>query len=381
MPKIALKSILVVAATLVQPDISLGETEGVNVDAVYSADILRAVSGGISTGNAYLDNLDLTVELDADTLWGVSGAEFFLYGLYNNGARFSERYVGDAQVASNIETGEKALRLYEAWVQFDLGETTDVRFGLYDLNSEFDALESSALFLGSAHGIGTDISQSGENGPSIFPNTSLALRVATQLNADWRLQFAALDGVPGDPDRTDRTAIKLRGEDGALLIAEAQRIRPGSRLLLGAWSYTRKSDELSPQGAASDRRRNSGIYLRGEALVSDARGELTAFGRVGIARKEVNPFSSFYSGGLTWRSFADTRPDDEMGIAFAWAETSDKAPATAEAREIAVELTYWLQLSERIAVQPNVQYIVNPGVDPALDDAWVAGTRFVIQLF
>lgn len=51
-----------------------------------------------------------------------------------------------------------------------------MRIGLYDLNSEFDALDDAGLFINSAFGVGTDIGLTGVNGPSIFPVTSLAVR-------------------------------------------------------------------------------------------------------------------------------------------------------------------------------------------------------------
>ena len=372
------KSAVAAIAVLASPVESYGETAGVEFEAVYTADVLQAVSGGIDDSVAYLDNLDVTLAIDAEELWGLENVEFFFYGLYNNGSTFSESNVGDAQVVSNIETGEQALRLYEAWANVELGGSSELLFGLYDLNSEFDALDSSALFLGSAHGIGTDISQSGDNGPSIFPSTSLSLRYATAINDTWRLQVAALDGIPGDPDDTDKTAIKLGGDDGALLIAEAQRIGPDSRLLIGAWTYTSETDVLMPGG---EQRNNAGFYVRGEKTVSSVSGELTAFGRIGFADDEINVFSSFYSGGFTWASFSEDRPDDALGVAFAWAETSSNVPPGIDDHEIAIELTYRYQVTERLAVQPNLQYVVNPGLDPTLDNALVIGARFEIGIF
>ena len=130
----------------------------------------------------------MTIALDAEALWGLHGVEIFFYGLYNNGAPFSETILGDVQVVSNIETGVQALRLYEAWANVGISRRSELLFGLFDLNSEFDALESSALFLGSAHGIGTDISQAGLNGPSIFPVTALTLRLVKADPAVTRIR-------------------------------------------------------------------------------------------------------------------------------------------------------------------------------------------------
>lgn len=174
---------------------------GVSLDVVYTADIWRATSGGLRRGTRYLDNLDVAVEAHMDKLVGWDGATVFLYGLYNNGKSLNA-LMGDTQVASNIETGVKAVRLYEAWLEQRFGnDRASLKVGLYDLNSEFDVLESASLFMGSAHGIGTDISQTGENGPSIFPSTSLAARLALNIGERWTLRTALLDGVPGNPGR------------------------------------------------------------------------------------------------------------------------------------------------------------------------------------
>ncbi len=365
------KAVLCCAVLLIASNNSRAEVPGVELDMTYTAEVWRVASGGIESGTAYLDNLDFVVDIDADELWGIPGTRFFAYGLYNNGAQFSERYVGDAQVVSNIETGVSAVRLYEAWLNVVLSERSDLLVGLYDLNSEFDVLDSSGLFIGSAHGIGTDIAQSGDNGPSIFPSTSLAVRLQSLLSENWTMRLAALDGVPGDPDNPGRTTIRLGGSDGALLIAEFQRDFGKARVLFGGWTYTSKvgGDE-----------RNWGSYLRGEMPLDSKIGDITAFGRVGIANEDVNPFSSFLSGGLTWRGFSEARPNDEAGIAFAWARTSDALGSSVENGELAIELTYRWQLNERFALQPDVQYIINPGLDPALDNALTFGLRFEAQI-
>ena len=186
------------------------KSSAVDLSVVYSADVWSNVRGGTKRGSRYLDNLDVTLTVDAERVFGWRGATLFAYGLYNNGTRFSEDLVGDAQGISNIETGVRATRLYEAWVeQRFASDHASLKFGLYDLNSEFDAIESAALFLNPSHGIGPDFSQSGLNGPSIFPTTSLALRGDLKVTDNWLVRAAILDGVPGDPDRPKRTAIKL----------------------------------------------------------------------------------------------------------------------------------------------------------------------------
>jgi len=46
--------------------------------------------------------------------------------------------------------------------------------------------------------------------------------------------------------------------------------------------------------------------------------------------------------------------------------------------ETALEITYRAKITPWLAIQPTVQRIVNPGHDPALGDALIAGARFEI---
>ena len=53
--------------------------------------------------------------------------------------------------------------------------------------------------------------------------------------------------------------------------------------------------------------------------------------------------------------------------------------ATVERHETAIELTYRVQFLPWLALQPDVQYIINPGTDPALKNALVIGLRFELS--
>ncbi|MEX6634801.1 carbohydrate porin, partial [Hyphococcus lacteus] len=176
----------------------------------YTSDLWGNASGGSQTGVRYLNNVDATLAVDLDTLGVIPNTTVFVYGLYNNGEAFSGDLVGDAQVVSNIEAPVEAVRLYEAWIEHEfLNGLASLKAGLYDVNSEFDALETSSLFINSAHGIGTDIGQTGENGPSIFPITSLGVRGAFQVSEQWTVRAAILDATPGNPSALKRTSVSL----------------------------------------------------------------------------------------------------------------------------------------------------------------------------
>lgn len=344
------------------------------LQATYTAEVIGNVSGGVRHGARYLDNLDIVFEADLEKLAGWKGALFHAYGLYNNGNSISA-LSGDAQAVSNIETGVQALRLYEAWIDQSLGKHLSLRLGLYDLNSEFDALDSAGLFVSSPHGIGTDFAQSGQNGPSIFPSTSLAARLAITPADGWVIRTAVLDGVPGDPDHPGRTVIQLGDGDGALLVGEVEAPLGQGKLLFGHWRYTARFDRNDGGGAD---RGNSGSYVRAELplFASDER-KIDGFARLGTASDRFNMFDLFASTGVKFSGWVPNRENDEFGLALAAAFASDsyRAQTNAGTAEIALEATYRAQVAPWLALQPNLHYIRRPSADPAIEDAIVVGLR------
>lgn len=249
----------------VEPSIELDveRSESLIMDLVYTAEAVSTVAGGKERGIRYLDNLGLVVSADLDALIGWRGARMRLQGLYNNGASISD-LIGDSQGASNIETGVRAARLFEAWIEQRVGDAASLRVGLYDLNSEFDNISIAENFVGSAYGIGTDIAQTGLNGPSIFPTTSLGARLDYRPAMGWVLRAALLDGVPGDPHRPSRTIVRIGADDGFLFAGEVEVPLPKGKLLIGHWRYSGRFEMIDSTGMAKG---NNGTYVRMETPV------------------------------------------------------------------------------------------------------------------
>lgn len=366
-----------------------GATRPVAVSAVYTADIRGNVTGGIARGTRYLDNLDLQVAVDADRLVGWHGARLFAYAIHDNGAHFSSALVGDAQGLSNIETTTRATRLFEAWIEQDLGRNASLKAGLYNLNSEFDTTQSGGFFLLSSHGIGPDLSQSGRNGPSIFPVTSLAVRAEAKLGTHWLGRVAVLDGVPGDPARPAATAIKVSGRDGAFVVAEIDYLRGGTKAAIGAWGYSARFDAIPLAGPPATGRGNAGAYVFAEHRLKGTRADdatgLAGWVRFGIADTRYNPIARYLGTGVVQTGVFPGRAEDQIGLSIASAAFGDRyrrsqalAGKPTDPREIVVEAGYMAALAPWLRVQPDVQYVVDPGGDTRIDDALVVGVRVKI---
>ena len=135
------------------------------------------LGGGVRRGGTYSSNLNLRLNVDGAVLFDWPDTTAYLDALWLQGGSPSS-FIGDAQGVSSI-SAPNAVKLYEAWVQKNfLDNRVSVLGGLYDLNSEFYRLQSAGLFFNSSFGIGPEFGQSGVEGPSIFPSTSVGMRVA-----------------------------------------------------------------------------------------------------------------------------------------------------------------------------------------------------------
>ena len=360
--------------------------KAVSAEVGYVADLLGNASGGIRNGSAYLQNVDAILTFDLDRIIGSGGGALFAYLLWNNASTFSDRYSGDTQGVSNIDA-EQAFRLHEFWYERHFTQGLNLKFGLYDLNSEFDAVDSAALFLNGSHGIVPTYSQTGERGPSIFPATSLTARLEWNFGNNL-VRYALLDAVPGDPDNPSATAVKLSSREGVLHAFEYTReFFRAWRMGLGAFSYSADFEAIRETDATGNpvrRGGNAGWYgfAEGATYTDTAGGRSTsAFIRLGTANGALNPFDRYFGAGMVMSGFVPHRQDDQVGIAIAMARCSAdfRAAAGAESHETAIEFTYVLQISDILQVQPDLQYILNPGADPELENALAIGVRLDIN--
>ncbi len=366
-----------------QPD----KEAAIEFAAVYTGEAWRNLSGGVAVGSAYIDNLDLQLKLDG-RLIGWEGVTAYFYGLYNNGHEFAAQYPGTLQGVSNIEA-VPASRLYEAWIDGPVAGGS-LRFGLYNLNTEFDANEVGGLFLSPSHGIGPEFAHTGVTGPSIFPVTGLALRYKRQAGP-WRIQGVVIDGVPGDPDDQRRTAIHLGGADGALLVAEVGRAFGGVKTQVGLWHYTLTLPDLvdpNSSGEALARRGSGGGYALASGSLWSEEGsgrDVSAFVRVGVADERVYQTGRYLGIGLASTGPFAARPKDRVGLVTAIAENGARYRVAqvlgghpASLREVDLELTYRAVVNDWLVLQPDLHYFINPGTDPTTSNAWTFGLRFQI---
>jgi len=122
--------------------------------------------------------------------------------------------------------------------------------------------------------------------------------------------------------------------------------------------------------------------------------------RVSAAPSDRNPIDLYADGGFTFKGPFESRPDDIIGVAVgrisprAAAQDRDVgalsgSPTPVGDFEATIELTYQVQIADNWSLQPNIQYIVQPGgnvpnpLDPSgrspIRDAAILGARTVLK--
>ena len=358
------------AAADAPPPISVGVRE--TFDAWDNA------SGGLNTGTTLLNKLQISGTVQG-ALIGLDGLSAHVQIFRTDGHSLSGR-VGDIQTVSNIEAPH-SIRLFEAWLEEKVGDeqsSLGIRAGLMDLNAQFDSNDSASLFINSSHGIGPDISRSGRNGPSIFPVTSAGASVSLLLGKAWTFRVAAFDGVPGDPARPKAFAIARLGHgDGALVIGQADyHLSDDATIEGGAWRYTAAVPAIDP---ARSRVHDQGAYASLAAPIPGLKG-WSGWVRAGIADRDAQPVSAYLGAGLVAPGLFAGRPDDRLGFAIAHAVIG--APAQSAYglphAETTFEATYQISVHNRLALQPDAQFVRHPAGRAGATNAVVLGLRAVV---
>ena len=365
---------------------------GYDWEIVYKLDLLGKTSAPNRKIYA-LDNLDIKLSLDGEKIAGLKGSSGLLYVLSNHGSKPAVQGNRLPHGLDNIETPEGAntVKLYQAWIQQTfLDERLSLLAGLYDLNSEFYATESSGIFIHPTFGIGAEMAGTGQNGPSVFPTASFAVRVKAEPAAGYYLQAVTLDGVPGDPNNHHGTHVQFNKGDGALNVIEAAiplsvaENAHDNKLALGAWRYTARFADLLDTDVNGDpvRRISRGHYAMLEKVLRYQPGSneasINSFVRAGKTEGDTSQFDMAWSAGLVFSGLFAGREQDQLGFAIAKERNGVKyrtASGNPTIHEKSLELTYRYHAMPGLVLQPVVQYLLNHSHDTAQDKSWWLGMR------
>lgn len=359
----------------------------------YWGEAFANLSGGVRRGGDYDGLVKISLNLDLGKLVHWNGATIYASMLYPHGNGITERYVQDYNILSNIDAYD-SVRLFEFWLQQTFFDGRfSIRAGQLTTDDDFFVSYNAALYINSIFGtIGTVIH---DVNPPIYPIGSEGIRLHADLTPSLYIQAMAVDDNPGQQNVDDKHGDRfgLRKNDGVLSFFEAGYCADeadsssglvGSYKLGGFFDSQYHPDIASASSAHGDYGFyavvDQPLYIAAGSTKDSPQG-LGAFAQISYAPDERNAVVYLFNAGLNYTGLLPGRPKDILGTAFSFerigadVEPASGAPVLSH-HEHVVEITYQANLTDWFSLQPDFQYIINPGGIGRTPNALVAGIRF-----
>jgi porin len=372
-------------------------------------------SGGFNQGDKYDGVLELTMDADMHKLGFWKGLCFHTNGYQIHGQSITADNIGSLMPVSNLEA-TPATRLDELWLEQHLfNDKLAVKVGQLAADTEFVISQGGTNFLNGTWGLPSIAAADLPSGGPAYPLATPGVRVAINPNDKFGLLIGVYNGDPagpnctGNPQVCDNNGLDFRFDSPPLLMAEGfykyHQDRLAGTIKLGAWNHFGNFGEqrftvggnliavTGPPGKVLDN--DYGFYGIIDRLIwrvpgsADANG-VALFGRVVGAPSAQNLIDFYADGGITFSGMIPRRPNDVFAIGVAYTRISDwvhgfdvdSGMPVARSYEALLEICYTMQLASGWTLQPDFQYIWQPGGllpnepgNGAVQDAAVFGAR------
>ena len=101
------------------------------------------------------------------------------------------------------------------------------------------------------------------------------------------------------------------------------------------------------------------------------------FLRGGYAKDGGTLLQKSLVGGFAYQT---TKQGSLLGVSLGWGEVNETSFGSGLANQITAEVFYKINFSNRFAISPDVQYLINPVLDPTNSSIFIAGVRGRIAL-
>ena len=417
------------------------QDKGVKISGGYTAEVWGNTTGGLKQGAVYTGLLDFGATVDLEKLVGWKGASVSTTWLWLGGRDASGDLVGNFLTISNI-AGFNTLRMLELWFQqdfFQRGEDErpglSIRVGQFTADSEFVISEYGSLFTNATFGWPAFLYTNIPGGGPSYPMGTLGVRVAVNPWKWTTLQSAVFQGNVFAQD-VNRHGFRwdLNPALGYFWINELQvRWNQDSNALpgqtkFGTWFQTADfadpffDDTGVPLADANSSGKPethpwdygfywildqmlyreptesgvvAGLGKDGKSVASSTESKpsgkkpssqgLGSFGRIAFEPQDRNFVGFYFDTGLVYTGLIPTRDEDQFGVGFGYVQLTNGARQTLELEgsrgvgaEMVLEFTYKAILTPWLYIQPDAQFIINPGTQD-LKNAFVIGGRVSVN--
>ncbi|MDB6175163.1 MAG: Porin [Chthoniobacteraceae bacterium] len=386
--------------------------DGYTFESYYVSDIAGNPSGGRKQGFTYTDNIYFGVTFGLDKIFGWPGGHFLVSFVERDGPSLTNKYVGSIYNSQQVYGGQSFFVYQFLLDQHFLNDKISLKLGRYGASDDFNSSPLYGLYMN--NGINGDIRNVlFDTQFSAYPFATWAARLridpVPEFNAQvgvfqtWRHIFDSshhgLDwGIHRDdgvfliaqfawtPEFFKKPVPDESACDGKTVAPVKMKGLPGHYWIGGSyspWAY--------PQFGRLERSENSyGGYVHADQMVFQEKPGsdqgLILWAASGLYPQEkvsIIPFQ--VNAGVVYTGLFPTRDEDKtiLGLIYgrfsrAYAGTQIFLGNGDPRYELVVEAGYRIQFTKFASIQPDVQYIVNPGGTGRIPDAWVLGAQIGI---
>lgn len=390
---------------------------GITLAIEETSEALGNATGGVHQSLDYDGLTQAVVQVNSQRAFGYYGGTFNASALQIHGINLSQRNLGSLQTASGIEA-DRATRLWEVWYDQKLlpEDRLDIRIGQQSLDQEWMVSTGALAFVNTMFGWPMLPSADMPGGGPAYPLSTPGVRARYRVAPGVNVQLGAFSASPFNLSNAraigqDSQVLNPSGTSfpvfhhGALLMTELQysapalggMVAPGASqplartYRLGVWydseqfadvRYGTDGLPLADPASNGDARLhygNLGIYGVADQMIwrssRDPNRTLLAFARVmGTPFADRNLISFSANLGLTLKDPFPYRTDDTLGVGLGFARVSPSQFAAdgdiaalqgaynqRRTSETFVEVTYQRQITPWLQIQPDIQYVFNPG--------------------
>jgi len=381
---------------------------GISVAGVYYAEAFSNTAGGLKQGTYYDGLLHLAMYVDMHRLGFWKGLCFHTNGLQIHGQSITADAVGSLMPVSDLEA-TPATRLFELWVQQHLFDDR-LAIKLGQLAADATYVLGGGVFLNGTWGWPSITAVNLPSGGPAYPLATPGVHAVVTATDKLTLQLGVYNGDPagpdckGNPQVCNSNGLDFRLDDPPLLMIEGdyQYSQDGlaGTIKIGGFNHFDKF-ELQKFGPAGTRRVNNNYGLYGiidqfvwRAPGSNEQKGVKLFARVVGMPSDRNVVDFYADGGLSFLGMIPNRPEDILSVGFAYTGISNEADIAdldgtmqgARNYEALFEICYTIQLASSWTLQPDFQYIWQPGAnlpnasgESPLENAAVVGARTTMK--
>jgi porin len=355
------------------------EEKGITFEAEYINDNFLKMRGGLNNKHPLkyqgLINTSLEINTEKAGLW--KGGKLFTNFVNLHGTGLTDNHIGDLQVISNIDA-EPNAQLLEYWYeQSILNEKIKVKIGRQDANVDFCALENAGDYINSSFGLIPNVPI------PAYPAAGLGVSTIISPHKSVDIKYGFFDGNFQIGTNAFKTAFDE--QNGTVHITEIA-IKPEikghqGKYIAGYWLHTCDTDEITDSADVRTFENNQGFYAGFDQKIFNEKNDkeqgLNMIGQFGWAPSDRNEIARYYGVGLKYIGLIPKRNKDVTGIGTAIADVSNRYKSIdGRTQESVLEIFHKIRLTNWLTIQPNMQYIFNPGGGGK--NAFAMGIRSVI---